>query len=75
VPFKPATPADRDEVARMRWPSHQYGNGLTVSEKQNAILSEINGEPREISASGERLGQPSVSHDHKLIVYVRHAYN
>jgi hypothetical protein len=43
VPFKPATPADRDEIARMRWPSHQYGNGLTVSEKQNAILSEING--------------------------------
>ena len=70
LPFKAATKDDRDAIARMQSPIRDYGS-VTVSEKGKGILIEANGKTQEIEADGERQGEPSLSHDHKRMVYIR----
>jgi hypothetical protein len=69
-PFQAATQADRDAIARMRWPVRNYGS-VTVSEKGNGISIEAAGETRDNIVDGERQGEQSASHDRKFVVYIR----
>lgn len=69
-PFDARTEEDRVAIARMRWPIRSYGN-VTVSEEEDGVAIENGGERHQIVANGGELGEPSVSHDLKLVVYVR----
>jgi len=70
LPFKATTKDDRASMDRMRSPIRDYGS-VTVLERGSGIVIEATGKTQEISADGERQGEPSVSHDHKLVVYLR----
>jgi hypothetical protein len=70
LPFKTTTQEDRDAIARMQEPIRSYGE-ITVSENGAAIDVVLNRQTHQLTAPDERLGEPSVSHDHKLIVYIR----
>jgi hypothetical protein len=68
-PFSP-TDADRAAIERLRAPVRTYGQ-ITVAQQQNAVTIDLNGETHSIERTGERIGEPSVSHDRKRLVYVR----
>jgi hypothetical protein len=67
--FSP-TDAEGAAIERLRAPVRTYGQ-ITVAQQQNAITIDINGDTHSIEGTGERMGEPSVSHDRKRLVYVR----
>jgi hypothetical protein len=69
--FAPATKEDRDAIALLRLPIRTYGDELTVAQRGAGVLIEKSGSEDEIRVEGERVGEPSVSHDRKHIVYIR----
>jgi hypothetical protein len=70
APFSPKTDADGAAIERLRAPMRTYVES-TVAQQRNAVTIDIHGDTHSIEKEGERMGEPSLSHDQKWIVYVR----